>query len=100
MYSGDLSLLPQCFEREMDRLIYFYNKYYKKNEFNSICVAVSGGADSVTLLLLLEKWCRKNNLWRWVHNVRKALLRWIVGCDKIYEKRTIRVFPNGWIYVE
>lgn len=97
MYSGDLSLLSQYFDQEMDRLICFYNKYYKKNEFNSICVAVSGGADSVTLLLLLEKWSRKNN-WKLYcvtvdHQLREESIEEALYvkslCDKLNVPHTI-----------
>ena len=40
---------------EMDRLIEFYGK----ESINSVCVAVSGGSDSISLLTLTAAWAKK-----------------------------------------
>ncbi len=46
------------FSKEMERLLLYYNSYYHKLDCKSICVAVSGGSDSLALLLLLSEFAK------------------------------------------
>ncbi|MDR0968774.1 MAG: tRNA lysidine(34) synthetase TilS [Holosporaceae bacterium] len=50
------------FYGEMDRLIEFCRKHYSLNSIDSVCVAVSGGSDSMTLLIMSAEWAKKNDI--------------------------------------
>ena len=50
------------FFREMDSLLLFFEKTYSAVNNRKICVAVSGGSDSLSLLILLKKWSERKNL--------------------------------------
>lgn len=47
------------FFREMDSLLLLFEKIYSTVNNRKICVAVSGGADSLSLLILLKKWAEQ-----------------------------------------
>ncbi len=46
------------FLQEMERLLLYYSSYYHELDCKSICVAVSGGSDSLALLFLLSEFAR------------------------------------------
>lgn len=46
------------FFQEMDALFFFYKKNYEAIKNKSICIAVSGGSDSLSLLILLNIWAK------------------------------------------
>lgn len=54
------SLSFAVFQKEMDRILDFRSACYNKS-IDKVCVAVSGGADSLALLFLANKWCETNN---------------------------------------
>ena len=66
------------FFREMDGLLLFFEKHYANLNNRKICAAVSGGSDSLSLLILLKKWSEEKN-WELYcctvdHGIRKESL--------------------------
>ncbi|MDR0632445.1 MAG: tRNA lysidine(34) synthetase TilS [Holosporaceae bacterium] len=50
------------FHTEMNLLIDFYREHYLQNPIESACIAVSGGGDSMALLVMAFEWAVKSNL--------------------------------------
>ncbi|MDR0678379.1 MAG: tRNA lysidine(34) synthetase TilS [Holosporaceae bacterium] len=46
----------------MRRLIGFYREHYRVPLFEQMCVAVSGGADSMSLLVMANEWAKKHGV--------------------------------------
>lgn len=66
------------FFREIDSLFLFFEEHYEPLKNRAICAAVSGGADSLSLLILLQKWCDQRS-WKLYcctvdHDLRKESL--------------------------
>ncbi|MDR0677249.1 MAG: tRNA lysidine(34) synthetase TilS [Holosporaceae bacterium] len=49
------------FHVEINSLIGFCQKYHLQNPIESVCVAVSGGSDSMALLTMTIEWARRSN---------------------------------------
>ncbi|MDR2106905.1 MAG: tRNA lysidine(34) synthetase TilS, partial [Holosporaceae bacterium] len=43
-------------------MINFYREHYSREPVAAVCAAVSGGADSMSLLIMASEWAAKNNL--------------------------------------
>ncbi|MDR1983191.1 MAG: tRNA lysidine(34) synthetase TilS [Holosporaceae bacterium] len=58
----DASSTFDAFNEEMLRLVEFYMKLYKTKPLERICVAVSGGSDSMSLLVMAAEWSQKHQV--------------------------------------
>lgn len=81
------------FFHEIDNLFSFFKKHYASLNNRSICVAVSGGADSLSLLILLKKWSQNRN-WKLFcctvdHGLRKESLSEALFVKNICKKLRI-----------
>jgi tRNA(Ile)-lysidine synthase len=50
------------FREEADRLVELYGRYYSSEPVEAVCVAVSGGSDSMALLTMAGEWALRNDL--------------------------------------
>ena len=92
------------FSAEMDGLLFFYENHYRKIDKKSVCVAVSGGADSLSLLFLMNTWARKNN-WEIFcitvdHKLRKESLDEALYVKKICEDLEIHHETLTWNHTD
>ena len=88
------------FFHEIDHLFLFFEKHYGKLSDRSICAAVSGGADSLSLLILLKKWGDTRN-WKIYcctvdHELRKESLEETLFVKNICEKLKIEHSVLHW----
>ena len=88
------------FFREMNGLFLFFEEHYTRLNNRAICAAVSGGADSLSLLLLLKKWCDIHN-WKLYcctvdHGLRKESLNEALYVKNICEKLKIEHYILFW----
>lgn len=82
----------------IDLLINEYKKYYTWN--NSVSVAVSGGADSLALLLLLINYSKKNNIklnaYTVNHNLREEAIDEALYVSNLCKKHSISHKILNW----
>ena len=58
----EISQTIRSFDNEIDSLFSFVDEHYSKSNNKSVCIAVSGGSDSLALLVLTSFWAKKNNI--------------------------------------
>ena len=78
---------------EIDSLFSFFEKHYDRLNNRKICAAVSGGSDSLSLLILLKKWSKQRD-WKLYcctvdHGLRKESLDEAIFVENICEKLEI-----------
>lgn len=88
------------FFREMDSLLLFFEKNYAPLKNRAICAAVSGGSDSLSLLILLKKWSEQHD-WKLYcctvdHGLRKESLDEALYVKDICEKFNIEHTVLHW----
>lgn len=88
------------FFHEIDKLFSFLEKHYASLDNRKLCVAVSGGADSLSLLILLKKWSRNRN-WKLYcctvdHGLRKESLNEALFVKSICKKLEIKHTILHW----
>lgn len=94
-YFNSLEQSEASFFREMEALFVFV-----KDLNPSICAAVSGGSDSLALLVLLKKWCELKN-WKLYcctvdHNLRKESLSEALYVETICNQLKIKHAILSW----
>jgi len=81
------------FSKEMDGLFSFFETYYARLKNRAICAAVSGGSDSLSLLILLKKWSEQHDCKLYCctvdHGLRKESLDEALYVKTICEKLNI-----------
>ncbi len=89
-----------CFFREIDRLLLFSEKYYAKLNNRMVCAAVSGGADSLSLLVFLKKWSKLRNFKLYCctvdHGLRKESLDEALYVKSICKKLNVEHNILSW----
>lgn len=88
------------FSREIDNLVLFFEKNYAQLNNRAICAAVSGGSDSLSLLVLLKKWSEQHG-WKLYcctvdHGLRKESLEEALYVKSICEKFNIEHAISRW----
>ena len=88
------------FSREMSSLLLFFEKNYATLKNRAICAAVSGGSDSLSLLILLKKWSEQHD-WKLYcctvdHRLRKESLDEALYVKSICEKFNIEHVILHW----
>lgn len=86
--------------REIDGLFSFFEKHYENLSNRAVCAAVSGGADSLSLLILLKKWSESRK-WKLYcctvdHELRKESLDEALFVKNICEKLQIEHVILHW----
>ena len=85
---------------EINGLFSFFEKHYGPLNNRAICAAVSGGADSLSLLVFLKEWCDQQN-WKLYcctvdHGLRKESLDEALFVKSICEKLKIEHAILHW----
>ena len=85
---------------EIDSLFVFFEKHYGRLNNRKICAAVSGGSDSLSLLILLKEWSKQRD-WKLYcctvdHGLRKESLSEALFVQNICEKLEIEHAILHW----
>ena len=96
----DLKQTENFFSEEMNGLFLFFEKNYGQLNDRAMCAAVSGGSDSLSLLILLKKWSEQHG-WKLYcctvdHGLRRESLNEALYVKSICEKFNIEHAILHW----